>query len=101
MSRARRIRKTSIGATRPGRIRRTEAAGRGSTGTTASVARALLAPVPGPTCGFARVARARVERLRARDLHGTLPWLGPDGAGSGAAAGVAIGGGEPGRHLRE
>ena len=33
MSRARRIRNTSIAVARPGRIRRTEAAGRGSTGT--------------------------------------------------------------------
>src|SRR5262245_55418280 len=41
MSRARRIMKTSIAVARPGRIRSTEAAGRGSTGTTASLARAL------------------------------------------------------------
>ena len=33
MARARRIRNTSIAVARPGRIRRTDAAGRGSTGT--------------------------------------------------------------------
>src|SRR5262245_53828164 len=44
MSRARRIMKTSIAVARPGWIRRTEAAGRGSTGTTASLARACTRP---------------------------------------------------------
>src|SRR6185295_8846298 len=74
MSRARRIRNTSTGVARPGRIRRTDAAGRGSTGT-ASAREGLPVALGGVEGDGEAPVRAGEDGV-LHDAHGPAAVLG-------------------------